>query len=288
MKLLNFGCGSTFHPDWVNLDAAPVSTQVIAHDLRRGFPFADETFDVVYGSHVLEHLEPAEAIRVLRECIRVLKPNGIVRVVVPDLETIVRLYLNSLEGALAGDKDAQVRYDWMILELYDQTVRKSSGGEMGIYLASKLDQKQASFVASRIGDEGTCRTSGPGASSTLPRFLYRRGRTAISKLRRLVAGACAFLILGTEGWRALSEGMFRRSGEVHQWMYDRLSMRRTLERAGFTGIRSCVAGESDIFEFAGYQLETWNGQVRKPDSLFMEGRKPASVSIIPGSKIRHR
>ena len=274
MKLLNFGCGSTFHPDWVNLDTAPVSTQVIAHDLRRGFPFADETFDVVYGSHVLEHLDPAEAIRLLNECFRVLKPNGIVRVVVPDLETIVRLYLTSLEGALAGDGDAQVRYDWMILELYDQTVRRSSGGEMGIFLASKLDQKQASFVASRIGDEGTCRTSGPAPSSTLPVLLYRRGRAALSKLRGLVAGACAFLILGTEGWRALREGMFRRSGEVHQWMYDRFSMRRALEQAGFADIRSRAAGESDISGFAGYQLETRNGQVRKPDSLFMEGRKP--------------
>ena len=274
MKLLNFGCGSTFHPDWVNLDTAPVSTQVIAHDLRRGLPFADETFDVVYGSHVLEHLEPAEAIRLLNECFRVLKPNGIVRVVVPDLETIVRLYLTSLEGALAGNEDARVRYDWMILELYDQTVRRSSGGEMGIYLASKLDQKQASFVASRIGDEGTCRTAGPGVSSTLPVLLYRRGRAALSKLRRLVAGACAFLILGTEGWRALGEGMFRRSGEVHQWMYDRFSMRRALEQAGFADVRSRAAGESDISGFAGYQLETRDGQVRKPDSLFMEGRKP--------------
>ncbi|MGH8678073.1 MAG: class I SAM-dependent methyltransferase, partial [Burkholderiales bacterium] len=115
VRLLNFGCGATFHPAWVNLDSSPVSPQVIRHDLREPFPFPANSFDGVYGSHVLEHLEPDAAIRLLKECHRVLKPGGIVRVVVPDLEVIARLYLESLEGAAAGDPNSEMRYDWAML-----------------------------------------------------------------------------------------------------------------------------------------------------------------------------
>jgi len=190
-RLLNVGCGNVFHPDWVNLDAAPSAPEVTAHDLRRGIPYADESFDAVYGSHVLEHLEPCAAARLLRECLRILKPEGIARLVVPDLEAIAGLYLRSLEGALAGDAQARQRYDWIMLELYDQAVRTVPGGAMGAHLRGTMDGKQAEFVASRIGDE---------ALTPVPynRRAVSRLAKAVSLLRRSAAGAGAFFFLGTE------------------------------------------------------------------------------------------
>ena len=264
-RLLNFGCGSVFHADWVNLDTAPADPRVLAHDVRRGLPFPAESFDAVYGSHVLEHLDPAAAGRLVRDCRRVLKPGGIVRLVVPDLETIVRLYLQSLEGALAGDGKAAQRYDWMVLELYDQSVRTTPRGRMGDALASPLDDDQRRFIAGRIGDE--VEESAPGRTSP-----FRRG---VRALRCRAASAAAFAFLGHEGREALREGLFRRSGVVHQWMYDRFSLKRELERAGFVDMRACAAEQSAIPGFAGYGLETKAGRARKPDSLYMEGRKPA-------------
>ena len=74
---------------------------------------------------------------------------------------------------------------------------------------------------------------------------------------------------------ALREGLFRRSGEVHQWMYDRFSLRRAIERAEFVGFRVCNADASAIRGFAGYNLETRDGRERKPDSLYVEAMKPA-------------
>jgi len=265
-RLLNVGCGNVFHPDWVNLDAAPSAPEVTAHDLRRGIPYADESFDAVYGSHVLEHLEPCAAARLLRECLRILKPEGIARLVVPDLEAIAGLYLRSLEGALAGDAQARQRYDWMMLELYDQAVRTVPGGAMGAHLRGTMDGKQAEFVASRIGDE---------ALTPVPynRRAVSRLAKAVSLLRRSAAGAGAFFFLGTEGREALREGLFRRSGEVHQWMYDRFSLRRALESAGFSDARVCAVDESRIPGFARYGLETRNGRARKPDSLYVEAQK---------------
>lgn len=274
-RLLNFGCGTAFHPAWVNLDASPVSPLVIAHDLRRGLPYAEDSFDGVYGSHVIEHLDPVTASFLLRDCFRVLRPDGIVRVVVPDLEAIVRLYLQSLDGALAGNAESQMHYDWAMLELYDQVTRTKPGGKMAVYLRSALDERQAQFVASRIGDEvAGLRAAGIERYSTMQRIIQRL-QSATLAMRRLAAVACSFVLLGPEGGAALREGIFRRGGEVHQWMYDRFSMKRVLEQIGFLGVRSCAAGESDIPDFARYGLETIRGQARKPDSLYIEGRKPS-------------
>jgi SAM-dependent methyltransferase len=274
LRLLNFGCGMAFHPGWVNLDSSADFPGVIRHDLRRGLPFADESFDAVYGSHVLEHLEPEAGARLLRECHRVLKPFGVARIVVPDLEAIAMLYLESLAQAAAGDVDAAFRYDWAMLELYDQSVRTASGGRMASCLDRHLDEREARFVESRIGAEAVQLSHGvsPVRRAPLQRVL-RRVRSVARALRTHAASACAWLFLGREGAAALREGQFRRSGEVHQHMYDRFSLKRAMELAGFAEVRGCSAGESGIPDFARHGLEVRNGQPRKPDSLYLEGHK---------------
>ena len=68
--------------------------------------------------------------------------------------------------------------------------------------------------------------------------------------------------------------MFRNSGEVHRWMYDRYSLSRLLTESGFINIQICQADESSIPDFNTYELDTCQGKVRKPDSLFIEATKP--------------
>jgi len=94
----------------------------ILWNLIKGIPFSDETFDVVYHSHVLEHIEKETAPRFLRECFRVLKRGGILRVVVPDLEALARRYLgfvDRLPGESVGAEHAAA-----IDEMFDQMVRR--------------------------------------------------------------------------------------------------------------------------------------------------------------------
>lgn len=134
MKCLNLDCGQRFHPDWVNLDILPTSPSVRQWDLANDLPFPDASFDVVYHSHVLEHFSKADGLQLLRSCFRVLKPSGVIRIAVPDLEQIARLHIEALEKSLDGDPRWQSRYEWILLEMYDQTVRRSSGGEMPAYL----------------------------------------------------------------------------------------------------------------------------------------------------------
>jgi SAM-dependent methyltransferase len=61
-------------------------------DLTRPFPFPDSSVEAIYSSHVFEHLHPDVAELCLRECRRVLRPGGILRIAVPDLDNIVAHY----------------------------------------------------------------------------------------------------------------------------------------------------------------------------------------------------
>jgi predicted SAM-dependent methyltransferase len=246
-KLLNLGCGSSFHEKWTNIDFISNNENVKAHDLRNGIPFNENVFDAVYHSHLLEHFPKSEAPKFLEECFRVLIHGGIIRIAVPNLEEIANQYLINLNKAIDGDKEAQARYDWIMLELLDQAVRNYSGGEMLEYW--KQDPMPAeNFVIERLGSEvkgflNAVRNSNNGHD-------------------------------GNKDISAQNIGNFRLSGEIHQWMYDRFSLGRLLTNTGFKEVTVCKADESKIPNFNSYLLDIESdGSVRKPDSLFMEAIK---------------
>ncbi|WP_247874362.1 methyltransferase domain-containing protein [Azospirillum sp. TSH58] len=241
--LLNIGCGERFHDDWVNMDVMPYSYAVLAHDAAAGLPFLDGTFDAVYHSHVLEHLSPAAVPAFLRECRRVLKPGGTLRIAVPDLEAACRAYLGTLAACDAGEEGAAARHDWMIAELVDQLARHTSGGRIAHFL-ERCPVQALDFIRHRIGSDAEALLS----DGTVEQEAEPAGAEDPTEI-----------------------GRFRLSGEVHRWMYDRLSLRRCLEQAGFVGCRPMAASESAIPGFALYHLETTpSGTAHKPDSLFME------------------
>src|SRR3954454_1180269 len=95
-KYLNVGCGNKFHKDWTNIDMKSGSPYVIAYNLIKGLPFDNNSFQVVYHSQVLEHIPKENAAGFIKECFRVLEPGGIIRIVLPDLENIVKEYCKYL------------------------------------------------------------------------------------------------------------------------------------------------------------------------------------------------
>ncbi len=274
-RLLNVGCGSQFHHDWINLDLISECEDVLCHDLTCGIPFPDQHFDAVYHSHVLEHLKPTDGIRLLEECLRVLKPGGIARIVVPDLERIAKLYLEKHDQAWQGDEQAKTDYDWMKLELLDQLVRESSGGRMGQFMADPQIQN-SDFVKSRVGDEFRVCNVEPPVEPTKPGLLDSLHDKTMG-MRSYLAKKAVQLLLGNAAASALEEGLFRNSGEVHRWMYDRFSLRDLCIRLGFQDFKILSAVNSQIPSFSTYQLDVLDGDIRKPDSLFTECRKPVET-----------
>ena len=175
--LLNLGCGADSHPAFVNLDLI-ARPGVIGHDLRLGIPFPDATFDLVYHSTMLSTMRAADALALMRECRRVLKPGGVLRVVTEDLEQMCRVYLHKLEAACHGDRQSAEDYEWMMLELYDQATREFAGGEMARYVRRNPLPNEA-FIYSRIGEPGRRMVAGGRSSAaTAPAPFTISGRRA--------------------------------------------------------------------------------------------------------------
>ena len=268
-KFLNLGCGDRYLNDWENVDFVSTNKNVQAWNLTKGIPYPDNTFDVVYHSHVLEHFIKTDAERFIAECYRVLKPSGIIRIAVPNLEIIAKNYLKFLELAISNDKTAEANYDWMMLEMYDQTVRTYGGGEMKKYFKQEK-MINAGFVKSRMGHFFEIMTA-------------KKSRQKESRWKKQIKKLISPYIIKNffKKWKKKMTcgeykelGKFRMSGEIHQWMYDRFSLSRLLKNVGFKQIIQRSASESYISDWEKCNLDTEpDGTVYKPDSLFMEAKK---------------
>ena len=82
---LNVGCGNQKMPGWLGIDRVRTEAADIVRDITRGLPFADSSVAEIYCDNVLEHIGPSEDfVFVLNEFYRVLKPDGIATIIVPD------------------------------------------------------------------------------------------------------------------------------------------------------------------------------------------------------------
>lgn len=272
-KYLNVGCGSHYQvsPEWTNLDFVAESEQVIAHNLLKGIPFPDQSFDLVYHSHVLEHFSKEDGKMLIEECFRVLKPNGVVRIAIPNLEEIAKNYLKYLELSVQnpGNELYSANYDWSLIEMFDQTVRNTTGGAMLKYLAQQKIENE-DFVMSRIGLEGAVLRENILKDSLNPRII-KNG--VVRKVKQGIKKILYPFIRPKEINEFELIGKFRLGGEIHQWMYDRFSLRRLLEDSKFSQFKIQGPFTSFIENWEDYGLDGKNKVVRKPDSLYVEAIK---------------
>lgn len=91
---LHVGCGDNYFDGWINIDSDTNRKLDINLDLRQNLPFEDNSIDYIYNEHFLEHLTVEEGQRVIKEFMRVLKPEGVLRIAMPDLEISIAEYLN--------------------------------------------------------------------------------------------------------------------------------------------------------------------------------------------------
>lgn len=91
---LNVGAGPFGKPSgWVNIDIFQMPNISFTYDCRRKMPFRSNTVARIRCEHVFEHLTMHDEVPdFLRECKRVLKDNGVLRIVVPDVEKFIKAY----------------------------------------------------------------------------------------------------------------------------------------------------------------------------------------------------
>ena len=88
---LNIGCGPNPLGGWINCDLEPFSGQVRKLDATQLFPFDEATFTHVFSEHMIEHVPVTGGEVMIRECFRVLRPGGRIRISTPDLEFLIAL-----------------------------------------------------------------------------------------------------------------------------------------------------------------------------------------------------
>ena len=125
MLKVNLGCGLSVVENWVNIDGSPTvklqklsgigyffravveprfPSSVVYGDVTGSLPLATGSVDILYSSHMLEHLSLDDFRVALCEIYRVLKPGGVFRSVLPDLEASIATYLAN------ADTDANTQF----------------------------------------------------------------------------------------------------------------------------------------------------------------------------------
>jgi len=77
VRRLHLGAGGNLLPGWLNSDVSPLNSNVSYLDATDPFPFGDCTFDYVFCEHFIEHISYDKGQSALRECYRVLRPEGL-------------------------------------------------------------------------------------------------------------------------------------------------------------------------------------------------------------------
>ena len=92
IKKLQLGAGPIFLEGWLNTDLDPRAPGVLFLDSSKRLSFSDSNFDYIFSEHHFEQLEYRQGLLMLRECFRVLKPGGRIRIATPSLDTVIALH----------------------------------------------------------------------------------------------------------------------------------------------------------------------------------------------------
>jgi len=89
---LQIGANVCLLPGWLNTDLYPQSPGSMTLDATKPFPFNSASFDYVFSEHQMEHISYDDALTMLRECHRILRPGGKIRIAVPSVDRLIELF----------------------------------------------------------------------------------------------------------------------------------------------------------------------------------------------------
>lgn len=139
--LLHIGCGDINAKDFVNIDARPLPhVHIVADSLFNLYMIPDGVADMIYMSHVLEHVSHRDLHSTLLELRRILRSNGVLRLSVPDFDKMVDIYLaegRNLEPvgqALMGAQDYPQNFHYSVFNEANLRLTLSRAGLLDVTL----------------------------------------------------------------------------------------------------------------------------------------------------------
>lgn len=139
MKIkLHLGCGKRFIPGFIHIDFGDFSHIDYNRDVSDLSIYDDNSVDLIYASHVLEHFKRFEVDKVLAEWYRVLKEGGILRIAVPDFESIITIYkkyqdMELIMGMLYGGQDYENNFHHIAFDFKYLSFKLKETGFKEIY-----------------------------------------------------------------------------------------------------------------------------------------------------------
>lgn len=271
---INLACGPVFldNLNWINLDHASSFNAVKKANLLKRLPLKQEVADLVYSSHFLEHIPYAKVIDFLNEILRILKPGGVVRLVLPDLENMANSYVNLRK---LGDHQ---KADFLVLEMIDQCVRNIGGGQLGVFYSKIKDhpdqhKSMIEFIRERTGENLTACSSQQKQNYIFP-INFTSILAAIA--RRIERYWIKIVILALPSAFRDQNISLADTGERHHWVWDFYSLKKVLEAVCFLDVKRVSANTSTFKDFPFYPLDLDdNGKPRKGvESMYIEATKP--------------
>jgi predicted SAM-dependent methyltransferase len=119
MTKLHLGCGIKHIDGFINIDVRYLPSVDRIENIKFLRSFKDNSVDIIYASHVLEHFSRWDYKNVLKRWFEILKPGGILRLGLPDFDALVYRYLKTgslreISGLLYGGQDYEENYHYWI------------------------------------------------------------------------------------------------------------------------------------------------------------------------------
>lgn len=271
-RFLNIACGDTFVEDefWTNIDFTSHSPKIKKANILNGLPYKDNTFDVVYSSHFIEHI-PIDSVNLfLKDVYRIMKPGGLLRIVTPDLEFLNNEYKKNLDLKFFN------KANFITTLILDQCVRTAAGGKL------KLDMDSFHNTNDKEMIEYTKLLIGPDAfkyikldDANLLKKIYIKIKKDPKFLLNVISMIRIkfFLFFLPKSFKSLNVSTAS-IGEKHMWLYDFNSLSDFLNNSSFNNIKKVDFDASSYYKYIFSELDIKDGLPRKGiHQLFVEAYK---------------
>ena len=267
--LLNIACGEVFSKDssWINLDIVSNNKHVKKYNLLNKLPFSSNSVDAIYCSHFIEHIPIHRVNSFLKECYRILKKKGVLRLVLPDFEELTKEYLKQIK--LKNYKFSKIVH----LSIIDQCVRKYPGGELDQYYKKLMIEKnrrkeEIKFInyLNGVNFKKKLKKKKPLSQKINQIFFLFKEFFFLYWLRIVT-----LLLPKSFVDQNVS---FARTGEIHQWVWDYYMLKERLLSAGFKNIFKTSFNKTKYKEFKLFKFDEYKRKKsRGIESMYIESIK---------------